>query len=115
MYSGQTKIAYVLPEYNERTDTHLYYNYELIKDASYKLDIFVVAEKAEGVFNLGTPYRAQKHRKGFMRFFEIFWILFSLRGKGYNNFYVHYSYYGNRISRERISETLQSERLQNFV
>ena len=58
MYSGQTKIAYVLPEYNERTDTHLYYNYELIKDASYKLDIFVVAEKAEGVFNLGTPYRA---------------------------------------------------------
>ena len=94
MYSGQTKIAYVLPEYNERTDTHLYYNYELIKDASYKLDIFVVAEKADGVFNLGTPYRAQKHQKGFRRFFEIFWILFSLRGKGYNNFYVHYSYYG---------------------
>src|SRR3989344_5625904 len=70
------KVAYILPSYDEDTDTHLYYNYELIRYAAVKMDIFVVREKA------------------LLRFLEMYLILKKLKKQGYNNFYVHYSYYG---------------------
>jgi glycosyltransferase involved in cell wall biosynthesis len=92
--SPQTKVAYILPLYDENTDTHLNYNYDLIRYASVKLDIFVVVEKAVGNVNLNAPFKVLKNQKGLARFFETYGILKQLRREGYNNFYVHYSLYG---------------------
>src|SRR3989338_1130139 len=64
------KVAYILPSYDEDTDTHLYYNYELIRYAAVKMDIFVVIEKARGNVNLNAPFEIQKREKGLLRFFE---------------------------------------------
>src|SRR3989338_9065520 len=88
------KVAYILPLYDEDTDTHLYYNYELIRYASVKLDIFVVIEKAIGKVNLNAPFFVQKKEKGLSRFLELYSMLKKLKKQGYDNFYVHYSYYG---------------------
>ena len=88
------RIAYVLPLYDERTDTHFYYNYELINNLAGRLDVFVVIEKAIGEVKLSVPYELQKNQNGVFRFWEIFSILRRLRREGYDNFYVHYSYYG---------------------
>ena len=88
------KVAYILPSYDEDTDTHLYYNYELIRYAAVKMDIFVVIEKARGNVNLNAPFEIQKREKGLLRFLEMYLILKKLKKQGYNNFYVHYSYYG---------------------
>ena len=82
MSNSKPKIAYILPFYEEGTDTHLFYNYLLIKEASKKLDISVVVEKE------------QKFKWPPLRFLEMFWILLKKRREGYQNFYVHYSYYG---------------------
>ncbi|HBT81656.1 hypothetical protein A2757_00700 [Candidatus Giovannonibacteria bacterium RIFCSPHIGHO2_01_FULL_48_47] len=89
-----SKVVYILPLYDENTDTHLYYNYELIRYAAAQTDIFVVIEKAEGQVNLNTPFQVQKQRGKLLRFFELYGILRRLRRQGYENFYVHYSYYG---------------------
>lgn len=93
------RVVYILPFYDENTDTHLYYNYELIRYAAAKLDIFVVIEKAPSTssgqaVNLNAPFQVQKHRGNLLRFFELYGILRRLRRQGYENFYVHYSYYG---------------------
>lgn len=88
------KVAYILPSYDEDTDTHLYYNYELIRYAAVKLDIFVVIEKAIGNVNLNAPFFVQKKEKGLSRFLELYSTLKKLKKQGYDNFYVHYSYYG---------------------
>ncbi|OGF69618.1 hypothetical protein A3H65_03980 [Candidatus Giovannonibacteria bacterium RIFCSPLOWO2_02_FULL_45_14] len=88
------KVAYILPLYDENTDTHLYYNYELVRYAAVKLDIFVVIEKAVGNVNLNAPFLVQKKEKGLLRFLELYSMVKKLRKQGYDNFYVHYSYYG---------------------
>jgi len=89
-----SKVVYILPQYDEWTDTHFYYNYELINNLAGRLDIFVVIEKAVGEIKLNASHEVQKNQRGFFRFCEIFSILRRLRREGYDNFYVHYSYYG---------------------
>lgn len=88
------KVVYILPYYDENTDTHLFYNYELIRYAAVKLDIFVVIEKAVGNVNLNAPFEVLKSTNGFARYFELRKILNRLKSEGYENFYVHYSFYG---------------------
>lgn len=88
------RVVYILPLYDENTDTHLYYNYELIRYAAAKMDIFVVVEKSAGSVNLNAPFQVQKRQKGLGRFLELYAILRRLRREGYESFYVHYSYYG---------------------
>lgn len=100
--ANMPKVVYILPFYSEHTDTHLFYNYELIRSLAGVLDIFVVIEKAalsEGEVNLGAPYRIQSRGRGIFRLLELFLILRSLRRRGYDNFYVHYSYYGALAAR----------------
>jgi glycosyltransferase involved in cell wall biosynthesis len=92
--SGQAKVVYILPLYDEKTGTHFSYNYELIRQASSQIDLFAVVEKTDGAVKLGAPFMAQKYKNRFLRFFELFSTLWNLRSKGYQNFYVHYSYYG---------------------
>jgi len=94
MNSGQAKVVYILPLYDENTDTHLYYNYELIRYAAVRLDLFVVIERAVSNPNLNAPFRVLKHERGLGRLLELYIILRKLRRQGYDNFYVHYSQYG---------------------
>lgn len=115
--SSKIKICYILPFYDEGTDTHLFYNYELIKKlaalsaeaplsgtkAGRLVDIFVIVEKTNVTdftdrekvsCALGAPCYIQKFSFAPLRFLELFWKCFILRVSGYRNFYVHYSYYG---------------------
>lgn len=99
----KVKIAYILPFYEEGTDTHLFYNYELIKMAARleDIDINLIIEKCPkqglgqikqdlGIKNIYV----QKYKSPPFRFLELFLLCFKLRSQGCTNFYVHYSYYG---------------------
>ncbi len=100
------KVIYILPKYDDKTDTHLFYNYELIRAASSAIDIYAVIENAVSPINLNVPFLVQKHKKGIARFFELYFILRRLKKEGYNNIYVHYSYYGalaGWLARLRVS------------
>ena len=93
------KVVYILPFFDEDTDTHLFYNYELIKEVSKVLDIFVIIERAVGNPNkLGCKYQVQKFKNPIFRFLELLFILKIMRLRGYKNFYTHYSYYGAFVS-----------------
>jgi len=47
MAETKTRICYILPFYEEGTDTHLFYNYELIKKlAARSEDIYLIIEKS---------------------------------------------------------------------
>jgi glycosyltransferase involved in cell wall biosynthesis len=93
------KVVYILPSYEEGTDTHFYYNYELIKKVRDQLDLFVIVEKCQtcptsNVGQLGVPYYVQKFGFAPLRFLELLFVCFKLHVSGFKNFYVHYSYYG---------------------
>ena len=89
------KLCYILPFFDEKTDTHLFYNYELIKEAAKSLDIFVITERAVGdPQKLGCKFRIQKFKNPILRFLELIFIIKLARLRGYSNFYTHYSYYG---------------------
>ena len=81
---GKPKVVYILPFYDEGTDTHLFYNYLLIRQLAERsdIDISVVVE------------RDQKFKWPPLRFLELIFLCFKLRVSGFSNFYVHYSYYG---------------------
>ncbi|KKT40198.1 MAG: LPS glycosyltransferase [Parcubacteria group bacterium GW2011_GWA2_44_13] len=103
MENKKIKICYILPFYEEGTDTHLFYNYELIKKvaARKEADLFIIIEKCPKLslgqikesLGIKSCY-AQKFKFPPLRFFELVLKCFKLRSRGYTNFYVHYSYYG---------------------
>src|SRR3989338_3495239 len=102
MENKKIKICYILPFYEEGTDTHLFYNYELIKKvaARKEADLFIIIEKCPKLslgqikesLGIKSCY-AQKFKFPPLRFFELVLKCFKLRSLGYTNFYVHYSYY----------------------
>lgn len=70
------RVIYVLPFYDENTDTHLFYNYELIREARGQgMDILMLDAKALGFWKLWLELRR-------------------LGSAGYKICYVHYSFYG---------------------
>ena len=89
MKNTTIKVCYILPFYEEGTDTHLFYNYLLIRRLKERsdIDIFVIVEKE------------QKFKWPPLRFLELFLKCLSARLSGYKNFYVHYSYYGALAAR----------------
>lgn len=96
MENLRPRIVYILPEYDEGTGTHFFYNYELIREASLRMDIFVVIERAKSSnISLGkAEYYVQKNRSSIARLFELRRILKRCKKEGYLNVYVHYSYFG---------------------
>ena len=102
--AAKMKVCYILPFYDEGTDTHLFYNYELIKKAARLVDIFVVIEKCQTLDvrqisqKLGARVYIQKFKFPPFRFFELFLKCFMLHVSGYRNFYIHYSYYGALVA-----------------
>ncbi|MDP2669383.1 MAG: glycosyltransferase family 4 protein [bacterium] len=106
---AKPKVCYVLPLYEEGTDTHFFYNYLLIREVAKQLDVFVLIEKCPKCpklslgqvrHNLGiTNCYIQKFKFPPLRFLEMLFICLRLRLSGYKNFYVHYSYYGALAAR----------------
>ncbi|MBI2023024.1 glycosyltransferase family 4 protein [Candidatus Giovannonibacteria bacterium] len=94
------KVAYILPIYEEGTDTHFFYNYLLIREAAKTADIFVIVEKCPKLsfgqkIDLGeAQIYVQKYKFPPLRFLEMLWMCFKLLSSGFRGFYVHYSYYG---------------------
>jgi len=89
------KVCFIIPEYNENTSDHFYHHYELLKELSEKLDIFLIAEKSNiRKINLGKKSYVQKFKFLPLRFLESFLIVLWSRILGYKTFYTHYCYIG---------------------
>jgi len=91
------KICYILPEYKEDTSDHFYHHYELLKELSKKLDIFLIVEKSEiKAKNIKLANKAYVQKFKFLpfRFLESFLIILKARKLGYKIFYTHYCYIG---------------------
>ena len=91
------KICYILPLYDENTDTHYRYLYGFLERVSLELDVFLIIEKARG-----NPERFRTHARVYvqkssffpLRALEIFSVALISRARGYKDFYTHYSYLG---------------------
>lgn len=79
MGDAKQKLVYILPFYDEGTDTHLFYNYKLIGEVKKLADIKVLI--------VGSGFSV-------WRFLKLLLKSLSFRVRGYKNFYVHYSFYG---------------------
>lgn len=72
------KLVYILPEFNPDIGTHFYYLGGFIKKISEKMNVRAIEEKRRRSRLLPT----------------LLW----LRGRGFRDFYVHYSFYGALVS-----------------
>lgn len=96
------KICYILPEYNEETDSHFFHIYELLEKLSNlpagkaeKLDIFLIVEKSSVKdIRLSSRIYVQKFKFIPFRVVESFFAVLKARIRGYKNFYTHYCYIG---------------------
>ena len=89
------KLCYILPEYNQNTDSHFYHHYERLEKLSDKLDVFLIAEK--GSYTKGKTlnmkrFYIQKFKFLPFRFLENLFIILRARMLGYKKFYTHISY-----------------------
>ncbi|PIR69642.1 MAG: hypothetical protein COU47_01925 [Candidatus Niyogibacteria bacterium CG10_big_fil_rev_8_21_14_0_10_46_36] len=91
----RTKVCYVLPVYDTRTDTHFSYLYDMLVRIGERMDVFLIIERAPGgvasIPNMRGIY-VQQFRFFPLRIVENFLVLFFTRLRGYRNMYVHYSY-----------------------
>lgn len=94
---SKQKLVYILPEYRESIDTHLYHNYELLDRAKDELDIFLVIEKGDSPSHWPHVY-CMKMQSAPLRAIELWCVLGILRMKGYKTFWTHYSFYGAIIA-----------------
>ena len=91
----KVKLCYVLPKFDLETDTHFFYIYFLINEVSKELDMSLIIEESNSDIsffqNIQNIY-IQKFKWMPLRFLENLALIIWNRIKGYNNFYVHYSY-----------------------
>lgn len=89
------KLCYILPKFDLETDTHFFYIYFLINEASKELDMSLIIEESNSDIsffkNIKNIY-IQKCKFLPLRYLENFLLILWNRIKGYDNFYVHYSY-----------------------
>jgi len=89
------KICYILPEYNEDTNSHFFHLYEFLEKLSHKADIFLIVENFKnGKIRIGNIIYTQKFKFLPLRFLESFFVVLKARILGYRNFYTHYCYIG---------------------
>lgn len=91
------KLCYILPKFDLNTDTHYFYLYNLINKVSESMDMSLIIEKScsdiKFFHNIKNIY-VQKFSFKPLRILENLYLVILNRIKGYNNFYVHYSYIG---------------------
>lgn len=88
------KICFIIPEYDEATPTHFKYWYDFLKILSQKSDVFLIAEKGRRApdFLNKKDFYCQKFKFFPLRIIENFLIILFARWRGYQDFYIHYSF-----------------------
>lgn len=93
--SVKRKICYILPKFDLETDTHYFYLYDFINKIAEELNLSLIIEKSKSDIsffkNINNIY-VQKFSFKPLRILENFFFILLIRIKGYNNFYIHYSY-----------------------
>lgn len=90
---NKEKICYILPFFDEGTDTHYYHLYDFIEKAALELDIFLIIERKTtdvSYFKNVTRIATQKTILPF-RLFENLYLITKARFLGYKKYYIHYS------------------------
>lgn len=88
------RLCYVLPRYDELTDTHYRYIYDLLDDVARDADLLVVVEKATGPVSRPWPrVRVIRSTRPSLHALELASVLARARLEGYDRFYADYSYY----------------------
>ncbi len=93
------RICYILPEYNQNTDSHFYHIYEFLEKLSEKVDIFLIIERGKKedieAIKVKIPETyVQKFKFIPFRILENLKLILRARKRGYNLFYTHYAYIG---------------------
>jgi len=101
MTDRRKKLVFVLPEYDENTSTHFAHTLELINEAGKHMDILLFIEYAQGCPSLENVKRiyCQKFHFPVLSFLERWLCFLRFRLLGFENFYVHYSYWSAIISK----------------
>ncbi|MGB0757168.1 MAG: glycosyltransferase family 4 protein [Patescibacteria group bacterium] len=95
------KVIYILPKFDNNTDTHFAYLYELIRAATNELDIVLLIERSDGdvaYFDGCTYVKPLNKKNAFSRLWSLFVEISKLRVRGYKKVYVHYSFYGALVA-----------------
>ncbi len=89
------KLIYILPEYNNNLDWHIFYLANFIESIWKDLDIFVIIEKSKekdvNIKNISWFY-GQKCSNILLRSIELFFVVLWKRICWYRKVYIHYSY-----------------------
>lgn len=86
-----------MPLFDASTDSHFFYLYDFLTQASNQADIFLIIEKSkDGKKPIGAFSRVYLQKFSFapIRFVELKIAIFWARLAGFKHFYTHYSYYG---------------------
>ncbi len=95
-----SKLVFVLPEYDADTSTHFNYLVDLLEEAAEHIPVCLFIEKASSkpkITNIQECYVQKCQIKG-LNLIERFFVFLWMRLRGYNRFYVHYSYMSAIIS-----------------
>ncbi len=95
--SSEIKLCYILPKFDLETDTHYFYLYDFINEVSKELNLSLIIEKSKSDISFFKDIKniyIQKFSWKPLRCLENFILILWNRIRGYNNFYVHYSYIG---------------------
>jgi glycosyltransferase involved in cell wall biosynthesis len=87
------KLCYILPFFDQNTDTHYFHLYDFIEKAALELDIFLIIERRTddvSYFKNVTHIASQRTILPF-RLFENLYLILKARALGYKKFYIHYS------------------------
>ncbi len=93
--SKKLKVCYILPKFDLEIDTHFFYLYSLINEVSQDLDMSLIIEKSKSDISFFEDIKniyVQRFSFKPLRILENLILIIWNRIKGYNNFYVHYSY-----------------------
>lgn len=89
------KLIYILPEYNNNLDGHIYYLANFVQEIWKNMDIFLIIEKCKernvNLVNLKWIY-VQKFSNIILRSIELFFFILYKRLFWYKKVYIHYSY-----------------------
>jgi len=88
-----SRICFIIPEYNSATPTHFNYIYGLLDALQKNFDIFLIIEKGgKPDFLKNNNYYVQRFKFLPFRIVENALIILYARFKGYCDFYIHYSF-----------------------
>jgi glycosyltransferase involved in cell wall biosynthesis len=95
MDSKKIKVCYILPKFDLNIDTHFFHLYYFINLAAKYCDLSLIIESSKSdlsFFKDAKNIYVQRFSWPLFRFFENLFLVILMRLKGYNIFYIHYSY-----------------------